>query len=102
MQRRTFLRQSGLTLAGLAFLNQETRASFFKDPAWDIRMLTDDAGIFSEKGGTILFLLTKKGIAVVDSQFPDSAAHLIEELKKKSEKPFKFLINTHHHGDHSS
>lgn len=102
MQRRTFLRHSGLTLAGLAFLNQETRASFFKDPAWNIRMLTDDAGIFSEKGGTILFLLTKKGIAVVDSQFPDSAAHLIEELKKKSEKPFKFLINTHHHGDHSS
>jgi len=102
MQRRTFLRHSGLTLAALAFLKNESLATISKDPAWNIRMLTDDAGIFSEKGGTILFLLTKKGIAVVDSQFPDSAAHLIEELKKKSEKPFKFLINTHHHGDHSS
>lgn len=64
-------------------------------------MLNDRVGIFTEKGGTIAFLLTKKGIAVVDSQFPDTAPHLIEELKKKTAKPFKFLINTHHHGDHS-
>ncbi|HNU88973.1 MAG TPA: MBL fold metallo-hydrolase, partial [Ferruginibacter sp.] len=102
MQRRSFLRNTGLTLAGLGLLNKETLASFLADPAWKIRMLTDDIGVFSEKGGTIAFLLTKKGIVVVDSQFPDTAPHLIEELKKKSEKPFRYLINTHHHGDHTA
>ena len=102
MQRRSFLRNTGLTLAGLGLLNKETLASFLKDPAWKIKMLTDDIGIFSEKGGTIAFLLTKKGIVVIDAQFPDTAPHLIDELKKKSEKPFKFLINTHHHGDHTA
>lgn len=101
MQRRSFLRNTGLTLAGLSLLNKDTLASFLADPAWKIKMLTDDIGIFTEKGGTILFLLTKKGMVVVDSQFPDTAAHLIEELKKKSEKPFRYLINTHHHGDHT-
>lgn len=101
MQRRSFLRSTGLTIAGLALLNKDTLASFLADPAWKIKMLTDDIGIFTEKGGTILFLLTKKGMVVVDSQFPDTAAHLIEELKKKSEKPFRYLINTHHHGDHT-
>lgn len=101
MQRRSFLRNTGLTLAGLALLNKDTLAAFLADPAWKIKMLTDDIGIFSEKGGTILFLLTRKGMVVVDSQFPDTAGHLIEELKKKSRKPFKYLINTHHHGDHS-
>lgn len=65
-------------------------------------MLDEHTGIFTEKGGTILFTLTKSGIVVVDSQFPDSAARCIEELRKKSEKPFALLINTHHHGDHSS
>jgi cyclase len=60
------------------------------------------AGIFTEKGGTILFMINKGGIVVVDSQFPDSAQHLVDELKKKSEKPFKLLINTHHHGDHTA
>ncbi len=102
MQRRSFLRNSSLTLAGLALLNKDSLASFITDPAWKIKMLTDDIGIFTEKGGTIAFLLTKKGIVVVDSQFPDTAPHVIEELKKKSEKPFKYLINTHHHGDHTA
>jgi glyoxylase-like metal-dependent hydrolase (beta-lactamase superfamily II) len=77
-------------------------AFFLDDPAWKITMLTDDIGIFTEKGGTIAFLLTKKGMVVVDSQFPDSAGHLIEELKKKNSKPFRYLINTHHHGDHTN
>lgn len=102
MQRRSFLRNSGLTLAGLALLNKDTLAAFLTDPAWKIKMLTDDIGIFTEKGGTIAFLLTKKGIVVVDAQFPETAVHLIEELKKKNSKPFRYLINTHHHGDHSS
>jgi glyoxylase-like metal-dependent hydrolase (beta-lactamase superfamily II) len=101
MQRRSFLRNTGLTLAGLSLSNKETLAAFFGDQAWKIRMLTDNIGIFTEKGGTIAFLLSSEGILVVDSQFPDSAAHLIDELKKKSEKPFRWLINTHHHGDHT-
>ena len=102
MQRRSFLRNTGLTLASLALLNKEALASFLADPAWKIKMLTDDFGIFNEKGGTIGFLLTKKGIVVVDAQFPDTAGHLIDELKKKNTKPFHYLINTHHHGDHTS
>lgn len=102
MQRRSFLRNSSLTLASLALLNKEALAAFLADPAWKIKMLTDDIGVFTEKGGTIAFLLSKKGIVVVDSQFPETAPHLIDELKKKSEKAFRYLINTHHHGDHTS
>src|SRR5258708_7014451 len=73
----------------------------FEDP-WKIKMLRNDIGVFTEKGGTIGFLLSKKGIVVIDSQFPDQSKHLIDELKKRSEKPFKYLINTHHHGDHTA
>lgn len=102
MQRRSFIRNTGLTMASLALLNQSSLASLLTDPAWKIKMLTDDIGIFTEKGGTIAFLLTKKGIVVVDAQFPDTVGHLIGELKKKNKKPFKYLINTHHHGDHTA
>ena len=102
MQRRNFLRNTGLTLASLAFLNKESLAAFLADPAWKIKMLTDDIGVFSEKGGTILFMLNKEGTIVVDAQFPDTAQHLIDELKTKTEKPYRLLINTHHHGDHTA
>lgn len=101
MNRRTFLQNSALTFGAMTLAQKSILSSFFEDP-WKITMLRNDVGIFEEKGGTIAFLLSKKGIAVVDSQFPDQSKHLIDELKKRSEQPFKLLINTHHHGDHSS
>lgn len=102
MQRRTFIRNSSAVLAVLALFSNKTVAQFIADPSWNIKMLTDDIGVFTEKGGTILFMISKEGIVVVDAQFPETSQHLIDELKKKSEQPFRLLINTHHHGDHSS
>ena len=102
MQRRTFLRNTGFTIAGLALMNKQAAALFFAQPAFKIKMLTEDIGVFTEKGGTILFYISKKGIVVVDTQFPEQSQHLIDELKKKSKKNFRLLINTHHHGDHTS
>ncbi|MES1215523.1 MAG: MBL fold metallo-hydrolase [Bacteroidota bacterium] len=100
MIRRDFLRNSAFALGTLSLGQQKIFNAFFDDP-WKIKMLTDDIGIFTEKGGTILFYLSKEGILVVDSEFPEQAQHLIGELKKKTEKPFKLLVNTHHHGDHT-
>jgi cyclase len=101
MQRRNFLRSSTLT-AGLLTLSSKQLLAFFADPAYKVTMLTDNIGIFTEKGGTIAFLLGKDEIAVVDTEFPEQAKHLIDELKTRSGKPFSLLINTHHHGDHTS
>jgi cyclase len=101
MNRRSFLQNSALTIGALTLAQQNVLSSLFEDP-WKITMLRNDVGIFEEKGGTIAFLLSKKGMVVVDSQFPEQSKHLIDELKKKSDKPFNLLINTHHHGDHSS
>lgn len=101
MQRRTFIRNTAFTFGALTLAQQTILSAFVQEP-WKITMLSDDIGIFEERGGTIAFLLSKKGIVVVDSQFPDQSKHLIDELKKRSENPFKLLINTHHHGDHTA
>ena len=101
MNRRTFIQSSALTLGALTISQQKIFASLFEDP-WKIKMLRNDIGVFTERGGTIGFMLSKKGIIVIDSQFPDQSKHLIDELKKKSGKPFRYLINTHHHGDHTA
>ncbi|MBL0147163.1 MAG: MBL fold metallo-hydrolase [Chitinophagaceae bacterium] len=101
MNRRSFIQTSVFTFAALTIAQQKIFAALKIDP-WKVTMLTDSTGIFTEKGGTILFHLSKKGIVVIDTQFADAAAHLIAELNKKSQKPFKLLVNTHHHGDHTS
>lgn len=98
MNRRHFI-NSGATALGVLALSNDKH--YFFQQGWKITMLTDEIGIFTERGGTVGFLLSKDGIVVIDAQFPEQATHLIGELKKKSEKPFKLLINTHHHGDHT-
>ena len=100
MNRRSFLQNTAFTMGAFTLAQHNILSALFQEP-WKITMLRNDVGIFTERGGTIAFLLSKDGIVVVDSQFPDQSKHLIDELKKKNEQPFKLLINTHHHGDHS-
>jgi glyoxylase-like metal-dependent hydrolase (beta-lactamase superfamily II) len=102
MQRRIFLRNAALAAGGVMLAQQNLLASLWQQPGFKITMLTKNAGIFTERGGTILFLLGKDGIVTVDSQFPEQSQHLIDELKKQSQQPFKLLINTHHHFDHTA
>jgi len=101
MRRRNFLQNSMLTLGALTLGKQKILKAMSVDP-WKITMLTDEIGIFTERGGTIAFHFSKDGITVVDAQFPDTVQHLIDELKKRNDEPFRLLINTHHHGDHTS
>jgi cyclase len=102
MQRRSFLKNTTITLAGFALLSKTGFAALLEDPKYTIKMITDTIGIFNESGGTILFVINKDGVIVVDAQFPDSAKHCIDEIKLKTDKKFAVLINTHHHGDHTA
>ena len=101
MNRRNFVRNSVFTAGALALPARELMAMFYQQPAFNISMLNDETGLFTGRGGTILFSKTKEGYVVVDSQFPEQSKILIDELRKKGESPFRLLINTHHHGDHS-
>ncbi|MCO5935826.1 MBL fold metallo-hydrolase [Mucilaginibacter sp. RB4R14] len=102
MERRKFLRNTALTAGSLALLGNKSFAQLLAAPGYKLTPLRNNVGIFTEQGGTIIWMVNKEGIVCVDAEFPDPATHLITELKKKSDKPFQWLINTHHHGDHTS
>jgi glyoxylase-like metal-dependent hydrolase (beta-lactamase superfamily II) len=101
MERRQFLRNTALTAGALALLGRKSFAAMLADPAYQFKPLRNNVGMFAESGGTIAWLVNKDGIVVVDAEFPDPAKHLIAELQKQSSQPFQWLINTHHHGDHT-
>lgn len=62
-----------------------------------------NVGYFTMRGGTIGFLVNPGAVAVVDSQFPPEAKACLDGLNQRSNnRPVDFLINTHHHGDHSA
>ena len=102
MNRRNFIQNTAFTLGAFTLLPNGLWAKSIAETPYKIKEVRRGVNVFTEKGGTIAFLNTKEGMVVVDSQFPEQSQHLIEELKKQSIKPLKLLINTHHHGDHTS
>jgi glyoxylase-like metal-dependent hydrolase (beta-lactamase superfamily II) len=52
------------------------------------------------RGGNVGFFVGPEAVLVIDSQFKDLAPGIVAQIKKVSDKPIKFLLNTHHHGDH--
>lgn len=52
------------------------------------------------RGGNVGFFVGPEAVLVVDSQFKDLAPGIVAQIRTVSDKPIKFLLNTHHHGDH--
>ena len=52
-------------------------------------------------GGNIGVSAGEDGIVIVDDQFAPLAVKIREALKGISNKPIRFVINTHFHGDHT-
>jgi cyclase len=51
--------------------------------------------------GNSTALITNDGVVLVDDKFEVDHDNIIAELKKITDQPIKYVINTHHHADHS-
>jgi cyclase len=64
--------------------------------------LRRNVGTFTMQGGTIGWLVNSGAVVCVDSQFAAQATVCLNGIKERSNgRTLDFLINTHHHGDHS-
>lgn len=63
----------------------------------------DSAGLNSHAGSNAGFVIGDDGVAVIDTfQHEEAAQALLDEIRKKTNLPIKFVINTHYHLDHVS
>ena len=53
------------------------------------------------QGGTIGVLVGPDGIFMVDSQFAPLSQKIAAAIHQISDKPIRFMVNTHVHGDHT-
>jgi glyoxylase-like metal-dependent hydrolase (beta-lactamase superfamily II) len=59
-------------------------------------------GYYTNRGGTVGWLVNPGGVVVVDTQFPAEGKALLDGLNERSAgRNVDLLLNTHHHGDHS-
>jgi cyclase len=59
-------------------------------------------GLFTGRGGTIGWLASPAALAIIDTQFPDTAATCLAGLPGRGDRKIDVVINTHHHSDHTS
>src|SRR4030081_1402946 len=51
--------------------------------------------------GNSTALITDEGVVLVDDKFAVDHDNIVAEVKKVTGKPIRYVINTHHHADHS-
>ena len=52
-------------------------------------------------GSNHIWIVFKDYVVVIDANFPKEAADVIADIKKTTKKPIKYVLDTHHHGDHA-
>ncbi len=101
MNRKDFLKSGALIAGGILLQGHKYYLRTYEQPA-GFKVIRDNLGIFNERGGTMGWYVSKDAVVVIDSQFPESAKNFYNGLKTKTDRKIDFLINTHHHRDHTS
>lgn len=55
----------------------------------------------SDGGSNIGWVVFDDYVLVIDANFPNYAETVLAEIKKTTDKPIRFVFDTHHHGDHA-
>jgi glyoxylase-like metal-dependent hydrolase (beta-lactamase superfamily II) len=100
MKRLILLTVLGVALAGGAYV----RAQFGDKPSkLDVVKLKDDLFVIHNDyvPGNTTVMVTNEGVILVDDKFEIDFDNILAEVKKITNQPVKYVINTHHHGDHS-
>ena len=54
-----------------------------------------------QSGGNVAVRVTSDGVIIVDNKFPYSFSFITEQVRSVTDQPIKYVLNTHHHGDHA-
>ncbi|MBM3818004.1 MAG: MBL fold metallo-hydrolase [Acidimicrobiia bacterium] len=60
-----------------------------------------DDGLIHEPGD-VAVRVTPEGLILVDDKYPENVADVLARVKTISTRPVRYLLNSHHHGDHVS
>ena len=52
-------------------------------------------------GGNVAVMPTSEGVILVDDKFAQDAPDIVAKVKTVSDKPIRYVLNTHQHGDHT-
>ena len=100
MSQTLLLRLSAgvLLLAGswLAYTQNPNRP-----PSNKLNKISDDLYEIEGDGGKVAFYITNEGVILIDDKFEYDFNDIVDKIKSVTNQPVKYVLNTHHHGDHT-
>jgi cyclase len=92
-----------LSLAGVAFFSTIPRARAQQNQPAEIQVLPVQGNIYllTGAGGNITVQVGEQGVLVVDTGLAQSSDKVLAAIRKLSDKPIQYILNTHVHPDHT-
>jgi glyoxylase-like metal-dependent hydrolase (beta-lactamase superfamily II) len=85
-----------LFIPSIAFSQQQS----VDDVEIKTHKITDSLHMLEGRGGNIGVSVGEDGVFLIDDQFAPLTGKITKAIKKVSDKPVQFVINTHYHNDH--
>ena len=89
----------GIFLSGVLVATTVTGAHTQNDLS--IEQVKDGLYAIIGSGGNVGVRVTREGVILIDDKFPRNFAEIQELVAQVSDQPVRYVINTHHHGDHA-
>src|SRR5438094_1340637 len=67
----------------------------------DIKKVQGNVYMLTGAGGNVTVQVGDEGVLLVDTQFAPMAPKILAAVRKLSDKPIRYIINTHVHVDHA-
>jgi glyoxylase-like metal-dependent hydrolase (beta-lactamase superfamily II) len=95
--KRILLVIAFLLLANLVYAQQQNFDNV------EIKVLPVQGNVYMlvGAGGNITLQVSDQGVLLVDTQFAQLSNKIIAAIRKISDRPIRYIINTHYHGDHT-
>jgi glyoxylase-like metal-dependent hydrolase (beta-lactamase superfamily II) len=66
-----------------------------------LQKVTDNLYVIIGDGGNTAFMPTSDGVILVDDKFAADGPNIVAKVKSVTDKPIRYVLNTHQHGDHT-
>jgi glyoxylase-like metal-dependent hydrolase (beta-lactamase superfamily II) len=99
--KKQFLGALGAVLCGVGYAAASEAQQNFDAVEVHALQVRDSIYMLVGAGGNITLQLGDDGILLVDTQFAPLSQKIVAAIRQISDKPIHYIVNTHHHGDHT-
>jgi len=90
-----------LLLVAILFVSINSSSAQDKKVEFTTFQLSDTVYMLRGRGGNVGISAGEDGLYIIDDQVRPVTTQLLQAIHKISNKPIKFVINTHYHADHT-